>query len=264
MPSANSDKCTFLTSEVKFLGRIVNSKGSKADPEYVRAIREMKALTPKKELQSLIGRLVWIRQFLETRLHEQIRHDIFSSLMSPIHELNKVNNPFAWTERTDKAFEKIKKRLSSPPVISFPDFSRLFTHTTDASDVVCGAILMQEADNGKNNIIAVTSRTFNPTEQNCSTTQREAYAIKWTILKFDYFLHNHSFIIFTDHRSLTYLDQREFSNAKIRRWQEEISCYKFVLEFVEGESNVWADMLSRGCGHKKVKRCSDPTPAGKT
>ena len=72
-------------------------------------------------------------------------------------------------------------------------------------------------------------------------------------MKFDYFLRNRPFVIFTDHRSLTYLDQREFNNAKISRWQEEISCYKFILEFVEGESNVWADMLSRGCGHKKVK-----------
>ena len=97
-----------------------------------------------------------------------------------------------------------------------------------------------------------------------STTEREAYAIKWAILKFDYFLRNCPFAIFTDYRSLTYLDQHEFNNAKIKRWQEEISCYKFILEFVEGKSNVWADMLSRGCGHKKLKTCSDPTPAGKT
>ena len=90
---------------------------------------------------------------------------MFSSLMSPIHELNKVNKPFAWTERADKAFQKIKKQLSSPPVISFPDNSRLFTLTTDASDGACGAILMQGVDNGKN-IIAVPSHTFNPTEQN--------------------------------------------------------------------------------------------------
>ena len=224
----------------------------------------MKPPISKKELQSLIGRLEWIRQFLETRLHKQIRYDMFSSLMSPIHELNKVNNPFAWTERTDKVFEKIKKRLSSPPVISFTDFSRLFTLTTDASDVACGAILMQEADNGKKNIIAVASRTFNPREQNWPTTERGAYAIKWAILKFDYFLRNRPFVIFTDHRSLTYLDQREFNNAKIRRWQEEISCYKFILDFAEDELNVWADMLSRGCGHKKVKTCSDLTPVGKT
>ena len=152
---------------------------------------------------------------------------MFSSLMSPIHELNKANKPFAWTERADRAFQKIKKRLSSPPVISFPGFSRMFTLNTDASDVACGAILMQEADNRKKNIIAVASRTFKPTEQDWSTTEREAYAIKWAILKFDYFLRNCHFI-FTDHRSLNYLDQREFNNAKIRRWQEEISCYKFL------------------------------------
>ena len=67
----NPDKCIFITSEAKFLGRIVNSKGFKADPEYVPAIREMSpASISKKELQSFIGRLVWIRQFLETRLHE--------------------------------------------------------------------------------------------------------------------------------------------------------------------------------------------------
>ena len=184
----NSDKCTFLTSEAKFLGRIVNSKGFKADPAYVHAIREMKPLKSKKELQNLLSRFVWIRQFLETRLHEQIRYDMFSSLLSPIHELNKVNNPFAWTERADKAFQKIKKRLSSPPVISFTDFSRLFTLTTDASDVACEVILMQVADNGKKDIIAVASRTFNPTEQNCPRTEREAYFIKWAILKVDYFV----------------------------------------------------------------------------
>ena len=57
----NPDKCTFLTSEVKFLERIVNSKGFKAGLEYVRAIRKIKPPTSKKELQNLIGCLVWIR-----------------------------------------------------------------------------------------------------------------------------------------------------------------------------------------------------------
>ena len=92
---------------------------------------------------------------------------------------------------------------SSPPVISFLDFLQLFTLITDASNVACGAILMQEADNGKKNIIAVASHTFNPTEQNWSTIEQEAYTIKWAVLKFDYFLRNRPFVIFTDHRSLT-------------------------------------------------------------
>ena len=145
----NPNKCTFLVPEAKFLRRIVNSEGFKDDPEYVLAIKEIEPPTSRKELQSLIGRLVWIRQFLETRLYEKIKSDTFSNLMGPIHELNKTNKTFTWTERADMVFPKIKYRLSSPPIISFPDFSQLFTLTTDASDVACGAILMQVADNGK-------------------------------------------------------------------------------------------------------------------
>lgn len=103
----NPDKCVFLASEAKFLGRIVNSDGFKADPEYVRAIIDMKPPTTRKEMQSLIGRLVWIRQFLETRLYERIRTDMFSNLMAPINELNKPARTFVWTEKANKAFEKI-------------------------------------------------------------------------------------------------------------------------------------------------------------
>ena len=86
----------------------------------------------------------------------------------------------------------------------------------------------------KKRIIAVASHTFNATEQNWSTTERGVYAIKWAIAKFDYFLRNHFFAIFTEHRSLTNLDQRVFNNARIRCRQEDNSCYKFILEFVKG------------------------------
>ena len=98
----------------------MNSDGFKANPEYVRAIIDMKPPTTRKELQSLIGRLVWIRQFIETRLNESIRTDMFSNLMAPINELNKPGRTLVWTEGANKAFNKIKKRLASPPIIS-PD-----------------------------------------------------------------------------------------------------------------------------------------------
>ena len=42
--------------------------------------------------------------------------------------------------------------------------------------------------------------------------------------------------------NLNTYNPHKFNNAKIGRWQEDISCYKFILEFVEGESNVWADL----------------------
>ena len=90
----NPEKCIFLASETKFLGCIMNSDRFKANPEYVRAIINMKPPTTRKELQSLIRRLVWIQQFIETRLNESIRTDMFSNLMAPINELNKPGQTF--------------------------------------------------------------------------------------------------------------------------------------------------------------------------
>ena len=137
--------------------------------------------------------------------------------MAPINELNKPGRTFVWTEGANKAFNKIKKRLASPPIISFPDFTGLFTLTTDASDIACGAILMQENKHGRKKIIAVASHTFNATERNWSTTEREAYAIKWAITKFDYFLRSRPFVVLTDHRSLTYWIN---VNSTMRRYDD--------------------------------------------
>ena len=168
----NLEKCIFIASVAKFWGRIVDSNEFRADPKCVKAIREMKPPTTRKELRSLIGRLIWIRQFLETKLYGSIRTDTFSQLLAPIHALNRDNIKFIGTDDAHRAFEKIKRLLSSPPVISFPDFSSLFTLTTDASDTACGAILMQEAHDGKKKIVAAASHTFNATGQ----LQREGHS----------------------------------------------------------------------------------------
>lgn len=64
--------------------------------------------------------------------------------------------------------------------------------------------------------------------------------------------------------SLTHLDPREFNNVKIQRWQEEIFTYELVLEYIESDSNVWADMLSRWNGLKKTKLPVNLTAADKT
>ena len=67
----NPEKCNFMSRSADFLGRIVNSEGFGPNQEYVQGIRDMPAPTTKKECMSLIGRLVWIRQFIETRLNEK-------------------------------------------------------------------------------------------------------------------------------------------------------------------------------------------------
>ena len=259
----NPEKCNFMSRSAEFLGRIVSSEGIGPNKEYVQGIRDMPAPTTKKECMSLIGRLVWIRQFIETRLNEQIRLNTFAQLMAPIHETIKEGRTFKWTHSANKSFNKIKVRLSSTPIISFADYALPFTLTTDASEKAAGAVLMQETRSGKKRIIGVASTKFSKTEQNWSATEREAYAIKWSIKKFDYFLRGRPFVLFTDHKSLVYLDQKHFNNSKISRWQDELGQYKFQVQYLEGESNVFADMLSRPAGLKSLKQPDNPEPAGK-
>ena len=259
----NPKKCDFLNCQAEFLGRIVSEHGYTANPEYVQGLMSIKSPTNKDENMKLIGRLVWIKSFIECRLNEKVNTSSYAALMYPIHSLNKGKGEFQWTKEAEVALQKIKRKLTSCPVISFPDFTLPFTLTTDASDRACGAILMQEHPNGKKSIIAAISKTFNRTEAGWSTTEREAFCIKWAVLRFDYFLKSRTFTLFTDHRSLTYLDRKHFSNAKLRRWQDDLMSYSFTLQYIEGEKNVWADMLSRGPGNPKLKTTDDPTPAGK-
>ena len=260
----NLKKCTFLQTQTVFLGRKIDRSGYSLVTEYLDAIRNLPAPTTKKEVASLIGRVVWLKELVGTRLLEKVSVTSFSHLLSELHKLRNDSDKknVIWTREADAAWEAVKKRLSTAPVISFPNYEEKFTVTCDASDVALGAVLMQEYG-GKLHLVASTSHLFSEVERRWSTTEREAYAILYSIQKFDYFLRGRPFVLFTDHRSLVYLDQRNFDNKKISRWQEKLTDYKFTVEYLPGEQNIMADMLSRPSGVKYCRKPPDPTPAGK-
>jgi hypothetical protein len=116
---------------------------------------------------------------------------------------------------------------------------------TDASGIAVAGILLQ-TDKGKQKIIGCISKTLSETEQCWSATEREAYAILYSVEKFSYFLKGpKAFILLTDHKSLTFMDKNIFSNAKIARWQDRLSSYNFICQYIEGIQNNFADMFSR-------------------
>ena len=257
----NAKKCSFLQKNGKFLGRIVTEKGYKADPEYTQGIRDMPPPTSRTELRSLIGQILWLRMFVETRVGEKVRNCNFSHLLSEMNKLNRKDKKFECTESAQKSFDLIKTRLTTMPVMSFLDFQKDFIVVTDASEVACGCVVMQE-HNGKQVVVAAASSTFSVTEQKWSATEREAYGILWSLEKFQYLLKGRSFVVLTDHKSLCYIDQTDFKNSKICRWQDRLSNFRFVVQYIEGEKNVFADMLSRPFGISKSKSSVNSQVAG--
>jgi hypothetical protein len=68
----------------------------------------------------------------------------------------------------------------SKPILQYPDFSREFIVTTNASNEGAGAVLSQE-EFGKYLPIAFASRSFNKAETNYSTVEKELTAIVWEL-----------------------------------------------------------------------------------
>ena len=258
-------KCHFLKEEIPFLGCLLSAQGRRPIPEYVEGILNIQAPTNMKELKQTQGRLTWINAFIGSRMGEMIKSTSFSALMDPILNVSR-QAPFKWSKEANDALNKIKERMTKPPFISFSDPSLPYVLITDASDVALGGMLCQKKGD-QYRVIGTCSKLFTPTERRWSTTEREAYSILHCIKKFSYFLARNHFTVFTDHKSLVYMDRRTFNNSKISRWQEELSRYSFHVQYVEGEENVWADWLSRPFTKTHVATSSDKpedfSPAGK-
>ena len=260
----NPEKCLVLKSKVPFLGRIITKNGMEPDPKHVEAFTEILPPRTWKQLQGLCGRLVWLSDFVATKMYEPVKSTSFSALMQPIYAIlrNKSKGAkFHWSEEADLCLKRLKKRITESPFISFADPNLPFTLTTDASAEGAAGVLMQIQD-GRYKIIAAVSTTFNATQRNWSATEKEAYAVLWACERLEYFLIGNSFTIFTDHKSLIYLDKRTFGNCKVANWQQKLSRFRFCVQYIEGPKNVLADWLSRR-GNNIEKPTEDPTPAGK-
>ena len=68
----------------------------------------------------------------------------FTTLVAPISDLLLVKGPFVWGGQQQRAFEQLKAKLTSAPVLKLPDFSKPFQMHCDASVVGLGAELSQD------------------------------------------------------------------------------------------------------------------------
>ncbi|XP_011639428.1 uncharacterized protein LOC105428693 [Pogonomyrmex barbatus] len=90
-----------------------------------------------KDVQSFIGLAGYYRKFIED----------FSRIAKPLTKLTKKGEKFEWTETQQNAFDMLKNKLTTASILKYPDFTREFLLTTDASDYAIGAVLSQGEKN---------------------------------------------------------------------------------------------------------------------
>ena len=161
-------------SQTRLLGHIVSGDSVKVDPETFSAIKREKEQSNVTELRSILGLAGYHRRFIPE----------FAEISAPLHEATSTKRIFKWTAEMLEAFEKLKLKLTSPPVLTFPDFEKLYVVETDASSVAVGAVMAQRKEDRKVHPIQLASRTMTSAERKYYACEREALAVIFGLKKF--------------------------------------------------------------------------------
>ncbi|GJU47893.1 putative reverse transcriptase domain-containing protein [Tanacetum coccineum] len=142
-------------------------------------------------------------------------------------------------EKEENAFQLIKQKLCSAPILALPEGSEDFVVYCDASHKGLGAVLMQ-----REKVIAYASRQLKVHEKNYTTHDLELGSVVFALKLWRHYLYGTRCTVFTDHKSLQHiLDQKEL-NMRQRRWLELLSDYDCDIRYHPGKANVVADALS--------------------
>ncbi|GMF31863.1 unnamed protein product [Phytophthora fragariaefolia] len=129
---ANLKKCIFCAPEIPVLGSYVSTEGVRADPEKIEAVCAWPVPQGQKQLRQWLG--------LATYLHHYSKN--FAATIRPLSQLLKADAAWSWRPEHQTAFDAVKTRLSTAPVLMLPDHSKAFHVVCDASDFAIGCALM--------------------------------------------------------------------------------------------------------------------------
>ncbi|GKE96331.1 putative reverse transcriptase domain-containing protein [Tanacetum coccineum] len=227
---AKFSKCEFWIPKVQFLGHVIDSKGIHVDPAKIESIKYWASPKSPTEIRQFLGLAGYYRRFIEG----------FSKIAKPITKLTQKKVKFVWGNKQEAAFQLLKKKLCSAPILALPKGSKDFIVYCDASIKVLGAVLMQ-----REKVIAYASRQLKIHEKNYTTHNLELGAVVFSLKLWRHYLYGTKCMVFTDYKSLqNILNQKEL-NMRQRRWLELLSDYNCEIRYHPGKANVVADALSR-------------------
>ena len=188
------EKCQSLRKEVTYLGHQITEAGVRPDPQRVAAIERFPTPTNPRQLKAFCGMISYYRRFIPN----------CSRIASPLYKLLKKDTKFEWAEAQENAFQHLKSKLTKQPILQYPDFSKEFVLTTDASNQGLGAMLSQGLI-GRDLRIAYASCSLNNTESHYTTSEKELLAIVWATKYFRPYLCGRKFKIVSDHKPLVWV-----------------------------------------------------------
>ncbi|GJV59903.1 putative reverse transcriptase domain-containing protein [Tanacetum coccineum] len=204
--------------------------GIHVDPAKIESIKDWASPKTPTEIRQFLGLAGYYRRFIEG----------FSKIAKSMTKLTQKGIKFDWGEKEENAFQLIKQKLCSAPILALPEGSEDFVVYCDASHKGLGAVLMQ-----REKVIAYASRQLKIHEKNYTTHDLELGSVVFALKIWRHYLYGTKCTVFTDHKSLQHiLDQKEL-NMRQRRWLELLSDYDCDIRYHPGKENIVANALIR-------------------
>jgi hypothetical protein len=255
--SLNPKKSLFSMKEGRLLGHIVSTEGVRIDPSRVEAIQTLSLPRSKKEVQSFLGKVNFLRRFVSN----------FSELVKHITTMLRKGNEVKWVVGPRESFDRIKKALTEAPVLISPDYSKDFLIFSFASFDTVVVVLLQKNVEGLEKPISFFSRALRDTEIKYDIMEKYAYALVKALKDFRVYVLHSKIIAYVPSASVKDILIQPDIDGRRRKWIARI--LEFDLEIKpmklikgQGLAKLLDESNCESLGVNFINTCSENQQAG--
>ncbi|RDX93681.1 Retrovirus-related Pol polyprotein, partial [Mucuna pruriens] len=219
----NFEKCHFMVTEGIVLGHLVSNRGIEVDKAKIDVITSLPNPTSVRKVRSFLGHAGFYRRFIKD----------FSKLALPLSTLLQKDVEFNFDQPCIEAFQELKSRLTSAPILQAPNWDLPFELMCYPSNSALGAVLGQRVGVGQ------------PTHQNYTKTEKELLEIVFALDKFRSYILSSKIVVFSDHAALRYLLKKPDTKMRLIRWMLLLQEFDLKIRDKKGDENSIANHLSR-------------------
>jgi len=236
----NRNNCAFCVSAGQFLGFMVHQKGIEISRRSIYVIGKVVAPTNKTKLQSLIGKITFIRRFI-SNLSGKIR------AFSPLLKL-KADQKIVWGKEEQLALDEIKNYLANPPVLVSPQDGKPFRLYLSTDDAVIGSALMQEFE-GKERVIYYLSRRVVDAQTRYSKIEKLCLCLYFSCVKLRHYLLSAECTVICKDDVVRYMLSMPIMSGRIGKWILALSELDLRYEWAKAvKGQIMANFVTQHCG----------------
>jgi hypothetical protein len=234
------NKMQFFAEELKILGHVIDAKGIRMDPHKVDKVLNWKTPPNKALLRSFIGAVGFLAPDCKG-----IRIP-----MGTLSGLTAESKPWRWDATAQRAFDDVKEIVSTHrdnhrKALDYSKNAEPIYVTTDGCLTGGGGYVSQGKDPKTASVVSFWSGKWNSAQQNYPVHEQELLSLVETLKRFRGILHGTRFTVRTDHRALIHFMRQRNLSSRQHRWIDILSEFDFEIEYIPGDTNGFADALSR-------------------